>query len=667
LSRAGNRAAHVGQHGRWRRIFILAGWLSCSLVVALRAGQIQVLQAGNWAELAQGQQEDDQAVPAPRGTIFDRNGQPLAVTRERVRVNVAPRELKDAEAAQTLLSEALGLSRAQARRLVSNGKVWNVVPGLFAPSVRERLEGVSGIHLEPVFERFHPHRDLARGALGVVIEDEGRGGVEQIFHDLLRGTPGVEIVARDPVGRPIPGERVTVQPPRAGGEVVLTIDTNLQEIAQAALQEAIDDHDALGGDIILTSPKTGEILALASIRDGHPAALSAVNTSFEPGSTLKPFTVAGLLKHRLASMSDSVDAEKGRWVVGGRVLTDTHTQGMLTVHEALRESSNIGIAKVAEAMSHGVQYENLRDFGFGTPTGVQLPGEVAGTLRRPERWSGQSAASLAIGYEIAVTPLQMAMAYGSLANGGVLMAPRLVREIRHADGTVIERFEPEEVRRVVDRSTAEAVGRALEDVVREGTGSLARVGSFRVAGKTGTARFSTNGSYAAGDYSASFVGYFPAEKPQLVVFVKLDRPRAGGYYGGSIAAPVTRETMEAALAAAPQSLDMNGLAAAQNALRDRSIGVSFADRPAAALPALPALPPLPADQPGSPAPAAGSAVAVPDVTGLPARTAVRYLHRFGLRVAQVGEGEVVRTSPPPGTRVMQGDTVRLRYRGTTHE
>jgi cell division protein FtsI (penicillin-binding protein 3) len=642
-------------------MFVLAGWLSCSLVVALRATQIQVLQAGSWTALAQSQQEDDQAVPAPRGTIFDRNGQPLAVTRERVRVNVAPREVKDADGVQGLLAETLGLSRSQARRLVSNGKVWNVAPGLFAPSIRDALEDVSGIHLEPVFERFHPHRDLARGALGVVIEEEGRGGVEQVFDELLRGTPGVEIVARDPVGRPIPGERVTVQSPRSGGEVVLTIDTNLQEIAQAALQQAIDDHDALGGDVIITSPATGEILALASIRDGHTAALSAVNTPFEPGSTLKPFTVAGLLKHGLANMNDSVDAENGRWEVEGRVLTDTHTQGLLTLREALRESSNIGIAKAAQVMSQGVQYENLRDFGFGTLTGIELPGEVAGTLRRPERWSGQSAASLAIGYEIAVTPLQMAMAYGSLANGGVLMAPRLVREIRQADGTVLERFDPEEVRRVVDRSTAEAVGRALEDVVRDGTGSLARVGSFRVAGKSGTARFSSNGSYARGDYSSSFVGYFPAEKPQLVVFVKLDRPRSGGYYGGAIAAPVTRETMEAALAAAPRSLDMGDLAAAQNAPRRPRIDVSFAARPA------PALPPLPADQPGAPTPTTGSAVTVPDVTGLPARTAVRYLHRFGLRVAQVGDGEVVRTSPAPGTRIMQGDTVTLRYRGAIHE
>lgn len=638
----------------WRRRLVLVGWLGCSLVIAVRAGQIQVLEAADWADLALGQQREDLPVPAPRGTIFDRNGQPLAVTRERVRVNVAPREVRDPNTAQELLIEALGVTESRARRLVSNGHGWNVA-GLYPPAVRDRLEGVSGIHLEQVFERFHPHRDLARGVLGVVLEEAGRGGIEQAFEELLSGTPGLQVVARDNVGRPIPGEQVTVESPRSGGEVVLTIDTNLQEIAQTALFEAIEEHDAVGGDVLITDPYTGEILALFSMRDGSSAALSAVNAPFEPGSTLKPFTVAGLLKHGLAQMGDTVDAEDGSWEVEGRVLRDTHTRGLMTVRDALRESSNIGIAKAARAMSPGIQFENLRDFGFGTLTGVELPGEVSGTLRRPEAWSGQSAASLAIGYEIAVTPLQMAMAYGALANGGTLMRPRLVREVREADGTVIETSSPEVVRRVVDQRTAESVGRALEDVVRDGTGSLARLGSFRVAGKSGTARFSSNGHYERGEYSASFVGYFPAEKPQLVVFVKLDRPGDGQYYGGAVAAPVTRETMEAALAAAPRSLSLAALAAAQRAPSPVPVEVTFATRPD------PALPPLPGAGSDMPSPAAGGEVTLPDVTGLPARTAIRHLHRFGLRVARAGEGEVIRTIPPAGTRLAQGDTVSLRY------
>lgn len=650
--------SHEGYPHPWRRRLVLSGWLACSLVIALRAGQIQIMQAAQWRAMAEAQQVGDRPLPAPRGAILDRNGQPLSVTRERVRVNVAPNEVRDREAVQALLVETLGVGRTRARTLVSSGR-WNVA-GLHAPAVSDRLEGVPGVHLETVFERFRPHRDLARGVLGVVIDEEGRGGIEQAYDGLLRGTPGLQVVARDNVGALIPGEQVTVESPRAGGEVVLTIDTNLQEIAQAALLEAIAEHDAVGGDVLITDPYSGEVLALFSTRDGHNGALSAVNAPFEPGSTLKPFTVAGLLMHDLAEMGDSVDVENGRWEVAGRVLSDTHTDGILTLREALRESSNVGIAKLAQAMSPGLQYENLRDFGFGTRTGIELPGEVPGTLRRPDRWTAQSRASLAIGYEIAVTPLQMAMAYGALANGGKLMRPRLVREVRHADGTVVETYEPEAVRQVVDRRTAQAVGRALEDVVRDGTGSLAQLGSFRVAGKSGTARFSSDGGYQKGEYSSSFVGYFPLEQPQLVVFVKLDRPRSGQYYGGAIAAPVTRETMEAALAAAPNSLSLAELAAVQDAPSRPRIDVTFADAPSQPLP------PLPGALDGG-VRAADGTIPVPDVAGRSARTAIRDLHRFGLRVAEAGAGEVVRTIPAAGTRVMEGDTIRLRFARPSHE
>jgi cell division protein FtsI (penicillin-binding protein 3) len=641
----------------WRRRAVLAGWLACSGVIAMRAGQIQILQASEWERIAHEQQVGDQVLPAARGPIYDRNGQPLSVTRERVRVNIAPREVGEPETLRALLVETLGVSTAQAGRYVTSGK-WSVV-GLYPPAVRDRLESIRGVHLDRVFERFYPHRQLARGVLGTVIDEDGRGGIEQLYDHVLSGTPGSQVVARDNLGRPIPGEEITVERPRTGGEVVLTVDTNLQEIAQTALLEAIEKHDAVGGDVLITDPFTGEILALFSTRDGHNGALSALNAPFEPGSTLKPFTVAGLLQYDLADMNDLVDVGNGRWEVEGRVLTDTHTQGVLSVREALQESSNIGIAMVAQAMEPGLQYENLRDFGFGTRTGIDLPGEVPGTLRRPDRWTGQSRASLAIGYEIAVTPLQMAMAYGALANGGVLMRPRLIREVRQSDGTVVETREPESVRRVVNEETAEAVGRALEDVVRDGTGSLAQLGAFRVAGKSGTARFSSNGGYTRGEYSSSFVGYFPADDPQLVVFVKLDRPQSGQYYGGAIAAPVTRETMEAAIAAAPASLRLAGLAEAKRSRRYVP-GPRFVARPSIPLPPI-------ADRASADAESADGTVPVPDVTGRPARTAILDLHRYGLRVADVGAGEVIQTIPAAGTRVMLGDTIRLRYGGASHE
>jgi cell division protein FtsI (penicillin-binding protein 3) len=447
----------------------------------------------------------------------------------------------------------------------------------------------------------------------------------------------------------------------SGNDVVLTLDMDLQEIAHEALEEAIEQTGAKGGDVLVTDPMTGEILALVSIREGETASLSAIHTPFEPGSTLKPFTVAGLLSDDLVSLYDSVDVGNGTWTVEGRTLHDVHSSGVMTVGEALRVSSNVGIAKAAQALTIGRQYENLRDFGFGVPTGVELPGEAAGLLRRPEQWTPQSAASLAIGYEIAVTPLQMAMAYGALANGGLLMKPFLVREVRTPDGRVVERTEPEAIRRVVPERVARAVARELVGAVEDGTGGSARLATFQVAGKSGTARAYSATGYEVGAYYSSFVGFFPADDPQLVVFVKLDRP-SGAYYGGAVAAPVTRATMEAALAARATPLDRSALmrSASRGESRRSSFGAiaQFADQPID-----PPLPPLGTrDRNGQPRgmPGLTDGVSLPDVRGLPARVAVRRLHALGLRVEHPTGADIVGTVPPPGSRVLPGDTIRLR-------
>jgi cell division protein FtsI (penicillin-binding protein 3) len=639
----------------WRRRLVLLVWLSASVVICLRAAQIQIAEGATWQDLAEAQHQQDAVVPAARGSILDRDGTPLAVTRERIRVSVAPKELSDVEAVRSLLRETLGLSRGSVVRLTSRDRVWAVAPDLYAPIVREQLRGVPGIHLETIMERYHPHGDLARGVLGGLQDDEGFGGVEAAFEELLGGTPGREVIARDNRGREIPGERLVMTPPRAGGEVVLTLDMDLQEIAQEALEDAIDQTDARGGDVVITDPMTGEVLALVSVRDGKTLALSAINTPHEPGSTIKPFTVAGLLQHGLASLDDTVDVGNGRWEIDGRRINDTHTEGRISIATALRESSNIGIAMAAEAYTPGLQYETLRDFGFGNLTGIELPGEAAGTLRRPDRWTAMSDESLAIGYELSTTPLQLAMAYGALANGGVLMQPRLIRETRGSDGRVIERFGSQEVRRVISRDVAEQVSRALIDVVEDGTGTSARMANFQVAGKTGTAWLDSGEGYERGAYYSSFAGFFPAERPQLVVFVGLDAPQ-GTYYGGAVAAPVTRATMEAALAARATPLDRGELLRStrrQPVTPSARLTSTFVARTG----------PAPAAERAQVRdPSAG--VSLPDVSGLPARVAVRRLHALGLRVAPSGAGTIRTMRPPAGSRVLPGDTIQLRLSAT---
>ena len=349
------RRGLVDRPPAWRRRMLLVVWLIALGIICMRAGQVQLAQASDWRSMAESQHRADQIVAATRGSILDRDGTPLAVSRERVRVSIAPREIEDMEATRELLQEHLGVSGATASRLTSLERKWTVAPDLYAPDTRELFRGVRGVYLDRVLQRFHPHGDLARGVLGTVLEGEGLGGIEQAFDELLRGTPGREVIARDNIGQAIPGERVMMDPPKAGGQVVLTLDMDLQEIVQQALAEAIEEREARGGDVIVVEPQSGEVLALVSVKDGHTNSLSAVNTPHEPGSTLKPFTVAGLLQEGLASMQDSIDVGNGTWEIEGRTLHDIHTQGMMTVADALRESSNVGIAKAAQSMTTGVQ------------------------------------------------------------------------------------------------------------------------------------------------------------------------------------------------------------------------------------------------------------------------------------------------------------------------
>jgi cell division protein FtsI (penicillin-binding protein 3) len=644
---------------------VLAGWVVASAIICARAGQIQVVQGAQWSAMAVAQHTTDKEVAAARGSVTDRDGTLLAVSRETYRVSVAPQEIPEgrSDEVRASLKDVLGISAGKAKQLVDRSRRWAVAPGRYPPSIRERLTGRQGVYVDRELERYHPHGDLARGVLGVVLDGNGQGGVEQTFDELLRGRSGREVVARDNVGKPIPGETFLVESPVSGGQVVLTLDLDMQEIARQALQEAIEESEARGGDVLITDPRTGEVLALVSIRDGQTAGLGAINTPYEPGSTLKPFTVAGMLERDIVSLSDVVDTGDGTWVINQRTLHDTHEGGRMTIADALRVSSNVGIAKAALAMTPGVQYENLRDFGFGVPTGIEIPGEVGGRLRRPDEWSLQSPASLAIGYEISVTALQMAMAYGALANGGRLMEPHLVREIRDANGEVLERFRPRVVRRVVSEDVARSVSRVLVDVVEDGTGTEAGLGLFQVAGKTGTSRTYTPGRGYVGGHSPSFVGFFPAEDPQLVVFVKLEDPKAGSYYGGTVAAPVTRATMEAALAARATPLDR-----AQLLRSVRTTPVTPAPSPArfASNVIDPPVPPVTGAAYGEPldgsTPASTTGAPIPDVAGLPARIAVRRLHALGLRVSQDGTGAILGTFPAAGTRIMPGDTVRLKVR-----
>lgn len=665
---AARTAAGAPQRG-WRPqlatrgVVLFAAFAVVAVVVLGRAFQLQALDHDRWMQAAEEQHRTRAPLPARRGAIYDRDGVPLALSHETFRVSVAPRELGDARAAATALREALGLSRAEASRATDRARRWVVLPGRFSAEQRRRLAGTRGIYFDRSLDRFYPQGDIGREITGVVSADaRPLGGVEQQLDALLRGEPGYSVLRRDARGRELPALSLPMVPPRDGASVHLTIDLDIQEIADEALGDAIRETGASGGDLLIVDPHTGELLAAVSRRVRTPGrTLAAITEPYEPGSTLKPFLIGSLLAEGRVRLDEVVDVENGRWSAPGRrnPITDTQPLGEISVAHALRVSSNVAVAKLVGRLRPEQQFASLRDFGFGAATGIEYPSESPGRLRRPSGWTQTSNVSLAMGYEISVTPLQLAMAYSALANGGVLYEPRLLREVRDVDGRVLYRGEPTPVRRVLPEAVTRQLTEVLVAVVDSGTATRAAMSTFEIAGKTGTARRTgAGGRYVQGSYTASFVGYFPARDPQLTIFVKLDEPQ-GAYYGGVTAAPITRETLQGILAARTAALSGTRLLATR--LGETPVAEAAAARRWEPLHAGSGPYVFPIGSAGDtlPAPAAARAVVVPALEGLSLRDAARRLHALGLSVRLTGSGEVSGTEPAAGGRAMVGDTVHV--------
>jgi cell division protein FtsI (penicillin-binding protein 3) len=643
-----------------RRGTLLGFYLLFGALVVGKAVKLQVLEHDRWLAAAEDQQREQVELPARRGAIFDRDGVPLALSHETYQVSIAPRELRDPRATVRVLSEGLDVPARGVEEAVRSDRRWVVLPGRYSAEQRRRVGSMRGVYFERHFDRFYPQGDAGREVIGAVTRD-GRalGGIEQQFDGLLSGDPGFSVLRRDARGGSQSTASLPVVQPRDGSSLHLTIDFDLQEIADGALRHAMEETGASGGDLLIGDPRTGEVLAAVSRRGSRTRSLTAITEPYEPGSTLKPFLVAMLLSERRARLDDSVYAEKGVWQEGRRTFRDTSPHEWLTLRDALRVSSNIAFVKFADRLSRGQQYAYLRDFGFGTPTGVEYPAESSGRLRKPAEWSRLTVGSLAMGYEIMVTPLQMLAAYGALANGGVLMEPYLVREIRSSDGRVAHRREPVALRRVIPEDVARAVSDVLAEVVDEGTATRASLATFAVAGKTGTARRTAGaGGYAAGAYTSTFAGYFPAQDPQIVIFVKLDEPQ-GAYYGGLTAAPVTRETLQGMLAVRSAPIDGRTLLATRGV--SRNIGGVPAARSFTADPGREGTYVflVGEEMPGVRPQQGVEVTRVPDLAGLSLREAVRSGHRSGLQVRVVGSGTVERSDPPAGAELSRGEAVTL--------
>ncbi len=648
------------------RLTLLELGLALAAVAVIgKAGQLQLVEGAKWRAEARESRSETVLLPARRGGIYDRNGVALAVTQEYFGVGVAPNELREPARDARTIARALGLPPAAVTRDIA-ARRWVSYRGPFSGLQVQPLRELRGVHLDGSYARHYPAGPLARGVIGALRPDSGRGasGLELALDTLLNGVPGQAVVLKDFRGRRYASPSRLVDAPVAGQDVILTLDAELQEIAERAIEEAMDRYNATGGDIVMMDPRTGQLLALASriTSEGRRIAgkASFFTDPFQPGSTAKLFTAGALLSLGRVDSTDEVYAENGVWVMEvssrgvTRTIHDAHkVPGNLTLAGAIKLSSNIAMGKFSQRLSATEQYDAMRDFGFGSPTGVIFPSEARGTLRMPNRWDGYSKASIAMGYEFQVTPVQLAAAYGAIANDGILLTPALVREIRGADGRVRWRHQPEPVRRAVSPQVARTLRNYLRGVVEEGgTAESAQLSNYSLVGKTGTAVRFDGRAYVPGSYTATFAAIFPADDPMLVVVVKIDDPKGAASYGGETAAPLTRAMLEEALAARRSAIDRRRLGGpVPEAGVVQSAAAPAADPVNAPVVLSLPLAAAPVERPGR--------RAVPNVAGLSLRRAASTVHRRGFRVAIHGTGQVLRTIPAGGDSLAYGGTVTL--------
>jgi len=549
-----------GRRCRWVAGLLLAGFGA----LALRLIWVQVVEHPKWSHRAAQQEFTQVTIPAERGAIFDRNGRRLATSRDVWSVWADPKFVEDAGATAGALARELGLEEAQVRARLEQPRrfVWlkRKVGAPEAEAVR-RLD-LAGVGLQRESLRTYPEGVRACHVLGFVnIDNIGQEGLEARFDALLRGADGAAILRVDGRRRPICDASMPIIEPQHGENLVLTLDANIQAICEEELEAAVRRWRAKSGVSIVMDPCSGDVLALACLPNFDPNHFSecpadarrnrAVVDYYEPGSSLKPVVAAAVLETGLAAPTTRFDCHMGEWRVGSRVLHDVHGYGMLTLVEVVEKSSNIGIAQVAALLGPRGLYQTVRAFGFGEPTGIELPGETAGMVHPLRYWTSYSMTSVPMGQEIGVSALQLARAFCVFANGGYLVSPRLVAGSVTPDGmTLREHFGRPAPRRVLSRGVAEFMARqVLAGVVERGTGKAARLAGYSVGGKTGTAQVTRPGGrgYEPGAYIGTFVGFAPVEAPRFVVLVSLERP-VGTHYGGTVAAPTVARILERSLA-----------------------------------------------------------------------------------------------------------------------
>jgi cell division protein FtsI/penicillin-binding protein 2 len=553
-----------------RAVTVCFGLVGLFSVYSVRLIDLQVIEHEKFTALAAEKHNHKQIIYARRGIIRDAHDEALAENVPVKTVVADASHIRDRMAVATAIANQLEMDpRDIADKLNQTGKgskhivLKAEISEQTAEKIREslRVANLRGIYFDQDFVRVYPNGQMLSQVIGFIDhEHKGVMGIERTMQDFLQGVDGFRYIETDRTGKELVPYRGQENPAKDGCNVKLTIDLGLQNILETALDAACAEFKPKNATAIIMRPQTGEILAMASRptfdpnKPGDAGPDQQKNRSvvdmIEPGSTFKIVTTSAVLEEKLVTPDTTVYCENGHFQYAGRVLRDAHPMGVLTVHQVLMKSSNIGAAKLALQLGESKLYEYIRRYGFGQRTGIALSGEISGLVNPPHRWSKLDITRIPMGQSVAVTPLQIVTAMSSIANGGKLMKPMIVSEVTDDTGRKVAAFAPEMVRQVISTETARKITSALKDVVsKQGTAQKAAVPGFRVAGKTGTAqKVDPRGGYMSGRYVTSFVGFMPADDPRFTLLVLLDDPTAkeGEVYGGTVAGPIFSRMAEKA-------------------------------------------------------------------------------------------------------------------------
>ncbi len=642
------------------RLYVAAGVLVLwALAIETRLIVLQVMQHGDLVARAERQQMSTVAAPAKRGEIFDRNGRLLAYSVDADTIYAVPTEIADAAKTAAALCGALDdctrKSHEELRERLSQQRSFVFVRRRASPMQAKRVAalGLEGIGFRQESKRYYPNRELAAHVLGYVgVDNVGLAGLEATYDKTVRGREGKLLVQTD--ARRQVFSRLE-RSPTAGGSIELTIDEHLQHIAEREVRNGVEAARADGGTAVIMDPHSGEILAMASGPTFKPHEYSespenarrnrAVQDLYEPGSTFKLVTASAALQEGVVKPGDYIDTMGGVFKFTGRkAITDMGRDlGTLTFTDVIVKSSNVGAIKVGLRVGAERMSLYVRRFGFGRPSSPDFPGENPGIVWDASKLDDSGLGSVSMGYQVGVTPLQMAAAASVIANGGTLYEPHVVRAVvKGGHRTIVE---PKVVRQAILPETAATVTEIMEKVVTEGSGRGATLVSYNVAGKTGTANKLVNGRYSDSQQNVSFVGFVPSRRPVLTVLVMIDSPRVGGDTGGAIAAPIFKRIADASLRHMGVTPTINPTPPVMVA-RNHDTPVT----PAAARVSEPNVVAIPANM---------TEAGLPDLRGMGAREAVRELARLGMSARMQGTGVVVDQNPPAGAPLEAGATCTL--------